>query len=128
MADPRDPQCCTVPQCVLIPPNATPTPGIVTPPVPYFGSFTGGAQNPTPRPTPVPTTIINGQVVIVTPKPGESTMAPPTPQPGTKILLTLNENMLCDQKVEKNHFFSFHNFFVQTLIPIFLNSPLGIEF
>jgi hypothetical protein len=34
VADPADPQCCTVPQCQLIPPNATPTPGIITPPVP----------------------------------------------------------------------------------------------
>ena len=83
VADPADPQCCTVPQCQLIPPNATPTPGIITPPVPLYGSFIGSGQNPTPKPTPSPTVILpNGQHVTVTPRPGDKTMAPPTPQPG----------------------------------------------
>ncbi|XP_076111945.1 uncharacterized protein LOC143080130 isoform X2 [Mytilus galloprovincialis] len=83
VADPSDPQCCKVPQCQLIPQNATPQPGIFTPPVPVFGSFTGSAPNPTPQPTPSPTMRLpNGQIVVITPQPGLSTQAPPTPTPG----------------------------------------------
>ncbi|XP_076111939.1 uncharacterized protein LOC143080127 isoform X2 [Mytilus galloprovincialis] len=81
--DPKDPQCCTVPQCQLIPDNATPTPGIFTPPVPVFGSFTGSAPNPTPQPTPSPTMRLpNGEIVTVTPQTGLPTQPAPTPQPG----------------------------------------------
>ncbi|OPL07255.1 hypothetical protein AM593_00069, partial [Mytilus galloprovincialis] len=80
--DPKDPQCCTVPQCQLIPDNATPTPGIFTPPVPVFGSFTGSAPNPTPQPTPSPTMRLpNGEIVTITPQPGLPTQPAPTPQP-----------------------------------------------
>ncbi|KAJ8302469.1 hypothetical protein KUTeg_018865 [Tegillarca granosa] len=40
VADPKDPQCCQVPQCRLIPPGQKPTPGIFTMPTPMVGSVT----------------------------------------------------------------------------------------
>lgn len=56
--DPADPTCCKAPNCPVVQPGATPTPGVIKPLQPAYGTITG---NGTPPPEPVPTIMVNGQ-------------------------------------------------------------------
>ncbi|XP_078338507.1 uncharacterized protein LOC111134355 isoform X1 [Crassostrea virginica] len=73
--DPNDPTCCKAPSCPVVQPGATPTPGVVKPLEPAYGTITG---NGTPPPEPVPTIMVNG---IPQPATG-GTNVTPTPRQG----------------------------------------------
>lgn len=78
VSDPTDPTCCKAPNCPVVQPGATPTPGLVKPPQPAFGTITG---NGTPPPEPLPTIMVNGK-----PQPATSgSNVTPTPRKGTYI-------------------------------------------
>ena len=83
--DPNDPTCCKAPSCPVVQPGATPTPGVVKPLEPAYGTITG---NGTPPPEPVPTIMVNGK-----PQPATGgTNVTPTPQQGIGGPGTLKEN------------------------------------
>ncbi|XP_060081054.1 uncharacterized protein LOC132560404 [Ylistrum balloti] len=84
-ADPKDPQCCQVPQCPLPqqPQGVSPTPGLVYQPSPVYGGITGIGQATTPLPTPQPTMIGPGGIPVpVTLPPGQTPKPTPAPTPG----------------------------------------------
>lgn len=84
--DPKDPQCCQLPQCIpgvngypTPVPQVTPRPGMTQPPQLVTGQPLGSVTGFAPSPTPTP-------MITLAPIPGQPTPSrQPTPAPKSRL-------------------------------------------